>query len=184
MRRKGELGQLVLMQSMLRVVRLLERRYLRFFPSEARYAPEPDPRRGREAWQRLERLGIRLEHTGESFENLLKVQHLAETRSDIALFVQASPSFCCPSLVTEGMAEVVQELTGVPLVSVTYDGTEGDPNDVVAPYLRFGAAGRRGGGPGDRGGPGDPGGPGARRAAGRARGTGAEEPIDDPYRAV
>jgi predicted CoA-substrate-specific enzyme activase len=91
--------------------------------------PDDDPDR------LLQGLGIRTEHAGESFDNLLKVSHLARTHPDLALFVQASPAFCCPSLVTESMARDIERLTGVPVVSVTYDGTGQFQNDAVVPYL-------------------------------------------------
>lgn len=78
---------------------------------------------------------VRLEHHGESFDNILKVRHLARRHPDLALFVQASPAFCCPSMVTEAMARRIEEATGVPVVTVTYDGTGTFQNDRIAPYL-------------------------------------------------
>jgi len=53
----------------------------------------------------------------------------------VRLFVQVNPAFCCPSLVTEAMAREIQEKTGGPVVTVTYDGTGTPVNDVVVPYL-------------------------------------------------
>ena len=85
----------------------------------------------------MREFGIRSEHAGESFDNLLKVWHLARAYPDLALFVQASPAFCCPSLVTEAMARDIERLTGVPVVSITYDGTGQYRNEDVVPYLRF-----------------------------------------------
>ncbi|MGA2612449.1 MAG: acyl-CoA dehydratase activase [Spirochaetia bacterium] len=89
----------------------------------------------------MREFGVRSEHAGESFDNLLKVHHLAAAYPDLALFVQASPAFCCPSLVTEAMGRDIERLTGVPVVSITYDGTGQYRNDAVVPYLRY-AAGR------------------------------------------
>jgi hypothetical protein len=85
--------------------------------------------------------GIRSEHVGESFDNLLKVSHPARAYPDLALFVQASPAFCCPSLVTQAMASDIERLTEVPVVSITHNGTDQYRNDEVVPYLKF-AAGR------------------------------------------
>jgi len=51
--------------------------------------------------------------------------------------VHASPAFCCPGLVTEALGPQVERITGVPMVSVTYDGTDTSKNDVVIPYLKF-----------------------------------------------
>ncbi len=92
----------------------------------------------------LRKFGVRDEHAGESLDNLLKVLYLAASHPDLALFVQASPAFCCPSLVTEAMASDIERLTGVPVVSITYDGTGQYRNDAVVPYLRFALNGRVG----------------------------------------
>lgn len=78
---------------------------------------------------------VRLEHHGESFDNLLKIAHLVKEHPDLCLFVQTNPAFCCPSLVTEAMAPKIEELTGVPVVTVTYDGTGSFKNDRIVPYL-------------------------------------------------
>jgi hypothetical protein len=80
---------------------------------------------------------LRLEHTGESMENLLKIFYLTKQHPQVALFVQASPGFCCPALVTEAMAGDIEAKTGVPLVSITYDGTGGMKNDAILPYLEY-----------------------------------------------
>lgn len=40
-----------------------------------------------------------------------------------------------PVLVTEGMAKAIEKRTGVPVVSITYDGTSGSKNEAVVPYL-------------------------------------------------
>jgi predicted CoA-substrate-specific enzyme activase len=84
---------------------------------------------------------VRNELAGESFDNLLKILHLVQEHPDLRLFVQASPAFCCPSLVTEAMAKDIERLTGVPVVSITYDGTGQYRNDAVVPYLKFAIAG-------------------------------------------
>ena len=88
----------------------------------------------------LARFGVRAEHSGESFENLLKIFHVAKEHPDLRLFVQASPAFCCPSLVTEAMARDIQRATGVPVVSLTHDGTGRRCNEAIVPYLKFSRA--------------------------------------------
>ena len=80
--------------------------------------------------------GVRREHAGESADNLQKIFHLVRAHPDIRLFVQASPAFCCPSLITEAMARTIEKLTGVPVVSVTYDGTGEYRNGIFEPWLR------------------------------------------------
>jgi len=80
---------------------------------------------------------IKIENAGESLDNILKVFYTAKHHPDLALFVQTSPSFCCPSLVTEAMAPEIEKNTGVPVVSITYDGTGGNKNDAIIPYLAY-----------------------------------------------
>ena len=99
---------------------------------------DPEPRfDDRDSERFVAAFGLRDEHEGESFDNLLKVHHLAQAHPGLALFVQASPAFCCPSLVTEGMARDIERLTGVPVVSVTYDGTGASMNHVIVPYVKY-----------------------------------------------
>ncbi len=83
--------------------------------------------------------GLRPEHAGESFDNLMKVFHLVRIHPELGLFVQASPAFCCPSMVTEAMARDIERLTGVPVVSITYDGTGRYQNEAIVPYLAHAA---------------------------------------------
>jgi len=35
------------------------------------------------------------------------------------------------------MAHRIERVTGVPVVSVTYDGIAGSKNDVIVPYLKY-----------------------------------------------
>jgi hypothetical protein len=78
------------------------------------------------------------ENTGESMDNILKIYYICRHHPDVALFVQTSPAFCCPSLITEAMAKTIEDKTGVPVVSITYDGTGGDKNSKIVPYLKYG----------------------------------------------
>lgn len=78
---------------------------------------------------------VRIEHTGESMDNLLKIYYIKRHYPDVSLFVQTSPAFCCPSLVTEAMSQRIEQRTGAPIVSITYDGTSGNKNEAVVPYL-------------------------------------------------
>jgi hypothetical protein len=59
---------------------------------------------------------------------------------EIALFVQTSPAFCCPSIVTEAMAREIEHKTKTPVVSITYDGTGGNKNESIIPYLKYSAS--------------------------------------------
>ncbi|MCJ7629074.1 MAG: hypothetical protein MUO50_11895, partial [Longimicrobiales bacterium] len=122
----------------------LEKKYFRIFE---RILGEPEPAYDASPQAILSEFNVRVEHTGEAMDNLLKVFYITKHHPDVALFVQASPAFCCPSLVTEAMAREIEEKTGVPMVSVTYDGTGGAKNEVILPYLEYprarGGAARR-----------------------------------------
>ncbi len=80
--------------------------------------------------------GLRQEHTGESMDNVLKIHHLVNEYPDLKLLVQTNPAFCCPGLVTEAMAQKLEERTGVPIVSITYDVSGGNKNRVIIPFLK------------------------------------------------
>jgi len=112
----------------------LERRY---FPYFERVLGEPAPSFDASAQAVLATYDVRMEHTGESMDNLLKIFYTVRHHPDVALFVQASPAFCCPSLVTEAMTRRIEGNTGVPVVSVTYDGVGGAKNEVILPYLEY-----------------------------------------------
>jgi predicted CoA-substrate-specific enzyme activase len=85
----------------------------------------------------LARYHLRPEHTGESMDNILKIHYLKKFYPNLSLFIQANPALCCPSLVTEAMSHQIEKQTGVPVVSITYDGTGGSKNDVLIPYLKY-----------------------------------------------
>lgn len=65
------------------------------------------------------------------------MHYLTKYYPDLTLFIQASPAFCCPSLVTEAMKKEIEKITSIPVVSITYDGTGGMKNESVVPYLKF-----------------------------------------------
>jgi predicted CoA-substrate-specific enzyme activase len=88
-----------------------------------------------DAW--LDKFGVSVLHRGESMENLLKIFNLIRQYPDIDLFIQTNPSYCCPSLITEAMIPRIEEMTGVPVVSIEYDGTMGFKNEDVIPYLKY-----------------------------------------------
>jgi predicted CoA-substrate-specific enzyme activase len=85
----------------------------------------------------LSQFGLHVLHAGESVENILKIHTLIHQYPDIALFIQTNPSYCCPSLVTEAMATRIEEITGIPVVTIEYDGTSGFKNEDIIPYLKY-----------------------------------------------
>jgi predicted nucleotide-binding protein (sugar kinase/HSP70/actin superfamily) len=85
----------------------------------------------------METFHVILEHAGESMDNLIAIFSLLEQYPDISLFVQTSPAFCCAGLITEAMSDQIESITGVPIVSITYDGTEKKQNDKLIPYIKL-----------------------------------------------
>jgi len=126
----GALTAKVLMAAVTR----LEKRYYKYFE---RILKEPEPTYDASPEEILAQYHVRIENTGESMENLLKIFYLLDHYPDISFFVQTSPALCCPSLITEAMAGEIEKKTGVPVVSVTYDGTGGNKNEIIIPYLKY-----------------------------------------------
>jgi predicted CoA-substrate-specific enzyme activase len=120
--------------ALLAAVTRLERKYRR--PLEPLLI-EPEPVYDEPPERILKRFGLRIEHSGESMDNLLKIHYLLKYHPDLALLVQASPAFCCPALVSEAMTRRIEQVTGVPVVSITYDGIGGSKNDAIVPYLKY-----------------------------------------------
>jgi predicted CoA-substrate-specific enzyme activase len=123
-------------KTLLGLVNFLDRKYYRIFEP---VLGEPYPIYSHSALEILSRFNLMVQHAGESMENLVKVFSLMRLHPRISLFVQASPAFCCPSLVTEAMGRDIESQTGIPVVSITYDGTSSPKNDVIIPYIRYAA---------------------------------------------
>jgi predicted nucleotide-binding protein (sugar kinase/HSP70/actin superfamily) len=119
-------------KALMSTVTRMEKTYQKYFN---RVLENPAPGYDESPEKILSECNVRIEHTGESMDNLLKIFYIKRHYPDVSLFVQTSPAFCCPSLVTEGMAKQIEKRTGVPVVSITYDGTSGNKNEAVVPYL-------------------------------------------------
>lgn len=113
---------------------LFEKKYYKYFN---RILNEPLPTGVTDVEKVLEMFNINLVHSGESMENALKIYALMQVHKDLAFFVQTNPAFCCPSLVTQGMAQHIEKMTGLPIVTIEYDGTGGFKNEDIIPYLKF-----------------------------------------------
>ncbi len=120
-------------RALLNVVKFMDERYYKPF---FRHLGPPPVIKPKELEKELKQFNIDLLHGGESYDNILKIFYLKENYPDISLFVQTNPSFCCPALVTEAMTRRIRELTGVPIVTLTYDGTSGQMNDAIVPHIR------------------------------------------------
>ena len=112
----------------------LDKIYYRYFQ---KILNEPNPVYDDSPKKILAEYNLKIEHTGESMDNILKIYYILKYHPDVSLFVQTSPAFCCPALITEGMTGRIEKKTGVPVVSITYDGTGGNKNEAIIPYLKF-----------------------------------------------
>jgi predicted CoA-substrate-specific enzyme activase len=78
----------------------------------------------------LKKYNLALDHGGETAQNLLKIFSLLKHYPDISLFVHINPIFCCPGL-------AVEQDIGIPIVSIVYDGTTTNKNELLTPYLHY-----------------------------------------------
>ncbi len=131
---EGRLLEVLSSGGLITLIKRLEDRYLQYFN---RILPHAEPAYDEPSQRILSKYHMRIEHTGESMDNILKIFYLLRHYPDLSLFVQTSPAFCCPSLVTEAMANRIEAETVIPIVSITYDGTGGNKNNAITPYLTF-----------------------------------------------
>ncbi len=132
--KEGRYGILLGINALLAASKVLEKAYYRVFD---RLLDGTDPEFDDPAEEILARYGVIPENSGESAENLLKTWYIKKHFPEVSLFVQLSPVFCCAGLVTEAMNRRIEEVTGVPVLSLTYDGAGGSKNEALAPYLRY-----------------------------------------------
>jgi len=92
---------------------------------------------GHDSLYYLQKHAFTIRHGGETSENLLKVYYLKERYPDVRLIINVNPIFCCPGLISEAIYKKVEKEIGIPIVSITYDGTQADKNKVLNPYLYF-----------------------------------------------
>lgn len=112
---------------------LIQNRFYRHFePFLGKKKPSLSPLKNE---KNLDNFNIDLYHSGESYDNLLKIFHIKNMYPKTRLFVQTNPAFCCPSLITEAMKTEIRKHTGIPIVTITYDGTTERKNDILAPYF-------------------------------------------------
>jgi predicted nucleotide-binding protein (sugar kinase/HSP70/actin superfamily) len=131
---EGKYMEVLSSKALMSTVTRLEKTYHSYF---GQILKNPAPEYDVKPESILSQYHVRKEHTGESMENLLKIFYIKEHYPDVSLFVQTSPAFCCPALVTEAMAKEIEKKTGVPIVSVTYDGTSTNKNEAIIPYLTY-----------------------------------------------
>ena len=127
-------SEYVIFKSLMAAMELLEGRYHSHL---GKYIGKPLSSKNPMAEEELAQFDIRIEQEGESYENILKIFRIMKTHPDVSLFIQTNPAFCCPSLITEAMSKKIEAITGVPVLTITYDGTESPKNDSIIPYLKF-----------------------------------------------
>jgi predicted nucleotide-binding protein (sugar kinase/HSP70/actin superfamily) len=135
---RGDYFSTGLYRVMISSIKIFEDRYYKQFKKYLGDKPVVNPLR---LEKHLAKFNINPFHSGESYENILKIFYILENYPDISLFVQTNPAFCCPAMVTEAMAREIRRITGIPVVTVTYDGAGGNKNDVVISYLNSVTAG-------------------------------------------
>ncbi len=85
--------------------------------------------------KKVARFDMRPEQEGECFDNAVKIFRILDEHPDIALFAQTNPAFCCPSIISQALNPEIERITGVPVVTLNYDGTGEHKNDALVPFL-------------------------------------------------
>jgi len=129
---RGEYLETSVNRALLYVVKFMDERYYKPFAKHLGPAPAIKPRL---LEKYLKHFNIDPIHGGESYDNILKVFYLRENYPELSVFIQTNPAYCCPALVTEAMTQRIRELTGIPVVTITYDGTSDRMNDVIVPHI-------------------------------------------------
>ncbi len=130
---RGDYFKAVQLRLILASLKFIENRYYQPF---IKYLGAPYEIDSGKLEKHITKFNINPHLGGESYDNILKIFYIMDRYPDTALFVQTNPSFCCPSLVTEAMTNRIKRITGIPVVTITYDGTEEYKNDVIIPYLQ------------------------------------------------
>ena len=132
--KEGKYLSLISNKALLTAMKTMEKKYYKYFEPILK---ESDLVVTDSYENLLEQYGILPEHTGESMDNILKIHHIINEHPDLRLLVQTNPAFCCAGLVTEAMAAKIEEKTKVPIVSITYDVSGGNKNEVIIPFLKY-----------------------------------------------
>jgi predicted CoA-substrate-specific enzyme activase len=122
------------LKAMLAGIKLLDNTYYKHFKKFLGNQPVIQPLK---LEKKLELFNIKNLHSGESYDNILKIFFILQNYPDVSLFIQTNPAFCCPSLITEAMKNQIRRITGVSVLTITYDGTSDFKNDVIVPYLKL-----------------------------------------------
>ena len=116
---------------------VLEKFEYRFFQIANEILQEEFPKFDESVYDSLKKYNLSFKHGGETSQNIIKIFSLLNHYPDLALLIHVNPIFCCPGLVSESIFEKVEKDIGIPIVSIIYDGTTANRNEVLAPYLHF-----------------------------------------------
>ena len=131
---EGEFMDVLVTKTLITLVNQLEKSYYKIFNE---LLDEPSFGAAIDYKKIYDNFDVTVQHFGESTDNLLKISTLMQHYPDISLFVQTNPAFCCAGLVTEAMASRIEEYTGVPVVTLNYDGAGKNINSKISPYIKF-----------------------------------------------
>jgi predicted nucleotide-binding protein (sugar kinase/HSP70/actin superfamily) len=119
------------------LIQFLEKFEKKFYSIAYKILNEDFPVFDEKIFDELRTYNLSLEHGGETVQNVLKIYSMLEHFPDLSLFVHVNPIFCCPGLVSESLFKKIEKNIGIPIVSITYDGTSTNHNDVLAPFIHF-----------------------------------------------
>jgi len=116
---------------------LLETTERRFYQAAQDILKDDFPTFDAAVFDCLKKYHVSLSHGGETAQNILKIFSLLHHNPGIALLIHVNPLFCCPALVSEALFKTIEKDIGIPIVSLMYDGTTGQRNESLAPYLHY-----------------------------------------------
>lgn len=131
---EGEFIDVLVTKTLITLVNQLEKSYYKIFNELLKEPPFVSDIDYKKIYDNF---NVTVQHFGESTDNLLKITALMQHYPDLSLFVQTNPAFCCAGVVTEAMAVRIEEYTGVPIVTLNYDGTGKNINSRIRPYIKF-----------------------------------------------
>ena len=131
---EGQFLDVIYTKTLIALVNQLEKNYYKSFDELLK---EPSLDADIDYKEIYDAFNLKVQHCGESADNLIKIAALVRHYPDISLFVQTNPAFCCAGLITEAMAPLIEEKTGIPVVTLNYDGTGKNINQKIRPYIKF-----------------------------------------------
>lgn len=130
-------GQYISLFRMKMMIEILEQFEKRFYNIAKIIIDEEFPSLDNTILQPLKEYNMSLKHGGETAQNIIKIYSMLHHYPDISLFIHVNPLFCCPGLVSESIFKHVEKKIGIPIISIIYDGTMNNKNDLLAPHLYY-----------------------------------------------